>query len=53
MHTKTQGKAVNSEESWSEMPAGIEGSPTEAEVATAYCQDKDTGTSSFGEYSLA
>ena len=35
------------------MPAGIEGSPTEAEVAMAYCQDKDTGASSSGEYSLA
>ena len=53
VHIRTQGKgAVTPQETESDLPASVGGSPAEAGVALSHHGDKDTGSGSSGKYSL-
>ena len=52
-HKDPGKKAVTSKETGLDLPASIGGSPVEVRAAVAHCGDKDAGSSSAGECSLA
>ena len=53
MHRDPGYGAVNPGETEPDLPASVGGFPAEAGVAMAHHGDKDTGSRSSGEYSLA